>query len=535
LTLIKNKEVNAAMPQNRLTKIRILGLLLGIGYNVAIATDSPDKDTVRREMRQIVNAFEVLKSKRSSEEHRKQAKEFLHSKDIIPEALYAQKDVERAWNGSWASFAQNVVFVNKDVYNQDSGQFQLSSGTGTLIDVGIPELRGRVIVTCAHVVLPNFKDFHRKDDNTEEFFSNINGSSKIISINSQKLRHFKRVNSGYFFRKKFALGKNNVTLSIEAECQRGKFLGNIPVTDIYVLTGNDAGTDCYDIAIGILKESVKYKGKIVPGVRLDKLNVFTEMERIDAILPRHHIRLEGPSEKALPVNKRPVVIGYGVTGLGKLVPNYLVSSFSEKQKQSFLGLNIKKVITLNGLDLNGQGIFQNMLGCNCTNYSHPGVKLLLALMEERDRLRHKYYEQYMKGANDCLQEAKVALCEGNRQFAKICCIIAKQLLNRAKSQKEEEEKIINKGREYLEQFKAKMHCYAYPLSGCGFSGSLVVGESDNESYNVFGIYSGPLFTDEMKNFIVNATQHHYDNYLCGNEEQGVFERLRRWVGLFLRR
>ncbi|MDR0741100.1 MAG: hypothetical protein LBF34_05320 [Puniceicoccales bacterium] len=98
------------MLQNRLTKLRILaiGLLLGIGCNVAMATDFLDEDEealyLQQEAEQVANAFGVLKN--GTEEQGRQAKEFLHSKGVIPEACYTQADIDRAWNGEWASFAQ---------------------------------------------------------------------------------------------------------------------------------------------------------------------------------------------------------------------------------------------------------------------------------------------------------------------------------------------------------------------------------------------------------------------------------------------
>jgi hypothetical protein len=521
------------MSQNKLTKIRILsmGLLLSIGYNGVMATDSSDRDALQLARGQVVNAFEALKS--GIEEQINTAKELLHSKDIIPEACYTQKNVECAWNGKWAPFAQNVVCVNARKYNEANRQPQFSSGTGTLIDLSIPELQGRVVLTCAHVVLPNPKS----NENIEELFSAINGGNEVISIGLQKLRHFKQLifsSGGGPVEGWFSFNTDSVSLSVEAECQRDEVLPSIPVTDIYLLTGNDRGTNCYDVAICILKESVKYKikkslqvkkkfkgktylttnveyeRKIVPGVSLDKLNPFTETERIDAT-PFFHIHLEGPSGEILPVDKRPVIIGYGLTGLGESVPDCLVSGFSGEQERSFLGLGIKKVMTLNGLDLNGQGVLQNMKGCDCAEHLRRMVGLSLSSLEGGFR----FYEECVNNAELCFQTAGNILRKGCKQKAgkgyKLVMEYygrAKSFLGMARSEENALVRLISKCRGYLEQFRAIKASDAAPLAGSGFSGSLVVGEGDDGRYDAIGVYSGPLFTNGIKDFIEHAVRYH---------------------------
>jgi hypothetical protein len=47
--------------------------------------------------------------------------------------------------------------------------------------------------------------------------------------------------------------------------------------------------------------------------------------------------------------------------------------------------------------------------------------------------------------------------------------------------------------------------YAYHMAGGGFSGSLVVKQNRNgDHYDVYGIYSGPLWNQKVKDFITNA-------------------------------
>ncbi|MDR0740108.1 MAG: hypothetical protein LBF34_00125 [Puniceicoccales bacterium] len=533
-----------------------MGLLLGIGCNGTMVTASSDRDDLRAEVERVANAFGVLRSESSTEEQKKQAKTLLNSKDIIPEACYTQEDIDRAWNGEWAPFAQNVVCVSKRMYkktDERGRQPKISTGTGTLIDVGIPGLKGRVVVTCAHVVLPNSKDWHKKNNSIKELCLNENGGDQIISIGSQKLRHFQQfVDGSVPGVGRFMFNENTIDLGIKAECQQREILDRIQVTDIYVLNGNDEETSCYDIAICILAEPVQYKGVIVPGVELSKLNIFTETGRIDAMFPRHHICLERSPGEVLPMDKRPVVIGYGQTGLGWLVPDDLRSGFSLMQNQSFFGFWIKKAMILNGLDLYGQGgALQSVLGCNCVEHSRYEIEGILLSMSENIQL----YEEYISHAARCVQLAKISReCRhrplgeedrrliqewGNRPLEEETLEVfgegvnmplkeedlrrleervnrtfehfrerAKEYLEEAESEKNLLMEMIDEGRGHLERFRATKSLYADPLAGKGFSGSLVVRKSDDGNYDAIGIYGGPLFTVEIKNFIENAIQYH---------------------------
>jgi hypothetical protein len=82
----------------------------------------------------------------------------------------------------------------------------------------------------------------------------------------------------------------------------------------------------------------------------------------------------------------------------------------------------------------------------------------------------------------------------------------------AENEKNEIEKIIAENKKDLEQFRKTKSSCAAPLARGGFSGSLVIGKSDNgnndERYNAICIYSGPLFTPEIKNFVKNAVRYH---------------------------
>jgi hypothetical protein len=116
---------------------------------------------------------------------------------------------------------------------------------------------------------------------------------------------------------------------------------------------------------------------------------------------------------------------------------------------------------------------------------------------------------HFANANNFLQKAESAVKIGDKLQAKAYLESAKQKLKQARDKIDECSE--NRG-EALSQFQATAPSYSEPLCGPGFSGSLIVQPNDDESYNVVGIYSGPLFTEEIKNLIRNAGQHHHENY-----------------------
>ncbi|MDR2371724.1 MAG: hypothetical protein LBD60_01090, partial [Puniceicoccales bacterium] len=245
--------------------------------------------------------------------------------------------------------------------------------------------------------------------------------------------------------------------------------------------------------------------------------VFTETEKIDAIPPWHHIHLGRSLREVLPMDKCPVVIGYGVTGLKDgQIPCHLRSSFSAEQMRSFWRLGIKKAIILKGLDLNGQGHLQNMQGCMCAEFPRAMTEFLLSSLEAKCHQHIQSYNEYIGRATAFLQrvkhfqESKTVTPRTRETMMRLLPEQVKQFLEKAKNEKNEIERIIAENRRHLELFGATKPSYSAPLSGGGFSGSLVVRKSDDERYDVFGIFGGPLFTSEIKDFIENAAQYHHE-------------------------
>ncbi|MDR2372393.1 MAG: hypothetical protein LBD60_04575 [Puniceicoccales bacterium] len=218
------------------------------------------------------------------------------------------------------------------------------------------------------------------------------------------------------------------------------------------------------------------------------------------------------------MDKCPVVIGYGLTGLKGLVFDPLVLGFSAEQERSLLGFGIKKAMILNGLDLNGQGVFQNMHGCNCAECSRRKMELSLSLVKVKCRPHIQLHKEYIDQATDYFQKAKASALAEKSGGIKFFSKEARRFLEMAKNEKNEIENkiigIIAENKECLEQFRATKPSYALPLAREGFSGSLIVNKRDDENYDAIGIYSGPLFTGEIKNFIKNATQYHHNCWVA---------------------
>jgi hypothetical protein len=61
---------------------------------------------------------------------------------------------------------------------------------------------------------------------------------------------------------------------------------------------------------------------------------------------------------------------------------------------------------------------------------------------------------------------------------------------------------------YLRQAEILETFYVEDDVHYGFSGSLTFQKSPNGGYAVFGIWSGPLFTQAIKDFIANAAGHY---------------------------
>ncbi|MDR0740106.1 MAG: hypothetical protein LBF34_00115 [Puniceicoccales bacterium] len=368
-------------------KIIGLGLLFGM-HSIVVADDT----------KKLIEALDLLK------------KDAITVGDIFTEA-----DVDLAWDASYAPLTKNVVRIN--MLDIENGLLLPYIGTGTLVDVGVSELRGRVIITCQHCSSINI------DPNVENIeFTNIETTKTMKAKHSKQLQGAIPGN--------FLDESKEFLLSVTPECERlqenpvintvddhknalqdnptDNYSRAIAVTDVYVL-------DEADFCVMILEKPVKFNGAIVPGISLQKLNV------MNLTIDNNGAHIQTA------LDETPIVIGYGFTGIKGVLSSNIVGTLEdavksnklqERQNLSIsLGWNIKKAIRLRGIDFAGQ-----LQGCICKQW----------------------------GMGSDLQ-------------------------------------------------------YAYTMAGGAFSGSLIVKQNGN-SYDVYGIYSGPLWDQNVKDFITGVAQ-----------------------------
>ncbi|MDR2806766.1 MAG: hypothetical protein LBB11_01245, partial [Puniceicoccales bacterium] len=457
-------------------------------------------------------------------EEKEKAKLFLRSKGIIVEDLYGQNNIDLAWNDPLIAVTQNVVRINevKFKFSDDAEAtlypYSTGTGTGTLIDVGIPKLRGRVVATCAHCVL---SDFSKGDEASSTAVATM--GDKILSANSQNsqnLVHFSKVYSQDLARKKanffdFAQG-NWSSLSITTEYKKGQ-ITDIPITDIYFLTKDQDGKKCYDVCITILERPVKYNDEIVPGINLKQLNVITDTDFINVSQEDpFHIYLDNSN------NFPPIVIGYGNTGIYEERKSF--SYLDQETKDFITGFGIKKAIVLRGLDLNFTDYRQNMKACRCARglMAKTEVQIKFGNINAADRCS-TIVESCYKLAKECYEKMKDT---SDEEMKKIHYDQAKKYLRGARQVVEKSRKMadqsIKRVKDLLKGTKKMIPFFAGSQASNGFSGSLVFRvkkdvedneDNENKNYDVVGIFSGPLFTEEIKSFIKNAADDYCERSL----------------------
>jgi hypothetical protein len=324
----------------------------------------------------------------------------LKSREITVGDIYTEADIDLAWHGEFKPITQNVVRVN--AVDIENGLKLPSIGTGTLIDIGIPDLAGKVVITCAHCASidpwASQTIFNNDTNGTFRGKFNINGKITYLSVTPECVCTQNPKGSALI----------NTIENYRADLITGKA---IAITDVYVFPGKD-------FCVMILEKPVTFNQQIVPGIPLSNLNVINDILVNEAV----HVKTT--------FDETPIVIGYGYTGVQGLLDGNIFGSLEDcvrnnklRERQDFLialGWNIKKAIRLRGIDA---AWGTNFSGCNC--------KTMQAGNEEQ---------------------------------------------------------------------------YAYTMAGGGFSGSLVIkGKGERpDNYNVYGIFSGPQWTQELKNFIRNA-------------------------------
>jgi chemotaxis protein histidine kinase CheA len=200
-----------------------------------------------------------------------------------------------------------------------------------------------------------------------------------------------------------------------------------------------------------------------------------------------------------------------------------------------LGIGIKKAISFRGLDLRGRGPRESIHGCQCADPSwHKneleyklennirGPKALSDAFDARlqsveaiskeiktycnaNKDNPKDVATYLASKKSDLEAAKKELEAAKKDWE-----AAEKQRKAAKKQTESAKKnTLQKLFERRAKAKAMRPSYAISQGSYGFSGSLIFKKGKNGGYDVFGIYSGPLFTDEMKTFIEQAAAYQW--------------------------
>ncbi|MDR3180022.1 MAG: hypothetical protein LBT70_03945 [Holosporaceae bacterium] len=121
---------------------------------------------------------DVKKTLQNALELRKQLQKYT----IDPHFIYTEANVAAAWNGEWKDFCQCVVRVN---CLEKTGETCVPYiGTGTVVDLGIPELKGKVVVTATHVVNSDLwnNSFCTIKNKNKKYFEGTNG---LFDFNGQ--------------------------------------------------------------------------------------------------------------------------------------------------------------------------------------------------------------------------------------------------------------------------------------------------------------------------------------------------------------
>ncbi|MDR2812593.1 MAG: hypothetical protein LBB05_02270, partial [Puniceicoccales bacterium] len=469
-----------------------------MGCNLVMATEAAEtaeERALKAEAAAIADNLE--KWKLGNAEEKIAARKFLIPKGIMPGKLYKQEDIDYAWSDDLRSLTENVVRIHK------CGLRPSCMCTGTLIDTGIPGLEGRVVLSCAHGALPELETLSL----TQAFA----GNRFVEFMDPEKIVHLKTFKCGdHSWEGLFHIKDDDfVSLSVEAEPQQGQFTKRIPVSDIYLRHDGTNSRNRFDICVILLGKPAVLAGKIVSGFPLRRMNPIGGSLELGNAYP-HHVNL--------PKNKKPLIDGYGTTGVLEEQPSY--AYLPRAIEEGVLGVDIKKAIILNGLDGIIAGLNanprENIRGCSCAKFM-ANMAAIECKSQTRIACSHSNYSLDMaaisfNGAKFRLEHAK-ELPEDDpmrswliKNASESLKDARRQLENARKTLREQRESIWNDFSEKQSSAKAMIPFDGSSQVGSGFSGSLIVLKGQNESYDVLGIHSGPRFTPAMKGFVLAAAQ-----------------------------
>jgi hypothetical protein len=265
---------------------------------------------------------------------------------------------------------------------------------------------------------------------------------------------------------------------------------------------DDEETVCYDMAVLVLKNPVRF-----PVLSLDQLNPIPDITVEDEF--PFHMDFGGSPQGELRPEERPVAIGYGTSGFMEERQSFKYLPV-EEMRISF-GLDVKRAVIFPALDRNREGVFENMKPCQCTG--PKSLELELKCLSSKASFCRSTYK-LVKFYHNLIRIAP------RREYY----LKAKEYIEQFRRHQED----LSKMKEDYSRHKDRRVLYGGPLSGPGFSGSLVLRKGEEGRYDVFGMYSGPLFTNEIKIFIGNAAQHYSTHY--APLERGFLRQMERGAG-----
>jgi hypothetical protein len=276
-----------------------------------------------------------------------------------------------------------------------------------------------------------------------------------------------------------------------------------PVEGIYLL---DEGNQCQDVCVVILRDPVRLNGngKIVPGIPLSELWVVENLEvnSWESLLGMVTNHIVASGEKG----KQPFAIGYGCSGvIDHEKFKEFANGVSPSLEMELTGSGVKRVVHLRGLDLAVNPYERHIMACNCAHRYMLDVGNSIKMMELNDG-------EVSLLVRSASYHVGLARGVGLSKVDKSKLESARECIAQARENMEKTRKCVDQGRVKLEGFRVSKSLDSRAQIGEGFSGSLIFINRNEGGFHFYGIYSGALFTNEVKDFIKNAAQYHRENY-----------------------
>ncbi|MDR0418183.1 MAG: hypothetical protein LBH08_01985 [Puniceicoccales bacterium] len=455
-----------------------LSFLLNMTLNMAIVSVEGALDFAPTLETELRNKISIYHDPTATREQREEAVRRCIEEGIHPGATFMGNESAVDFTDPMCNdIAKNVV----KVYTGNGDDMDVYMGTGTLIDGGLPEKAGKVVVTG----YPGKKGDLANLSQCECGIRSIVDEQIILIFPCICLE-----NSSYG---RFQVNKNSPYIYVSVDLEGKK----VPVKYVCLLEEDNRSQD---FCILILENPmVDNDGEVVPGFPLEQLHVM-DFET-DSHFPRDFCGTEH-----IKTPQSLSIIGYGSCGI---VDEEKFDELRKKVSLDFIeeitGMGKKKVVHPRGVDLTtlGDGWRKSVLKCNCAHNYLDYIKTWVTLMEDDLKSRGKLFDcgaGWLKIAQGWFDMAK----EGSSPDRVTEFIeSAKNCLEEAKKERQKVEDRLQRMREAIENYKISRYSYTYPQASGGFNGSLVWLMDDN-TLKVLGLYGCGLFREEEIKFMGNV-------------------------------